>query len=94
MFVSFNLYPPQVTRSMVNETPISALVSSIERGFRFPEYPPLPALAIVEEDEDESFDIPQICQSEVKGLKIRSKSNSRDEQDLDRGVLIEMPLNR
>ena len=80
--------------SKVDQTPISALVTSIERGFRFPNYPPLPALAIVEEGEDESFDLPQICQQEVKGLKIRSKSNSNGQKDLERPVLFDIPLNR
>jgi len=84
--------------SKVEQTPISALLASIERGFRFPDFPPLPALAIVDEGEDESLHIPEACVAEtradIRALNIRPKSNSREGKDSDRLVLIEMQVNR
>lgn len=78
----------------MEQTPISALLTSIERGFRFPDFPPLPALAMVDEGEDESFDMSQVytpvVKPTVKGLNIRS----REDRDGDRPVLLQMPLNR
>ncbi|KAF9653787.1 hypothetical protein BDM02DRAFT_3177240 [Thelephora ganbajun] len=90
-FEDANRRKPDRPSRMVEQTPISALVSTIRKGFE--DMKPLPALEIVEEGDSISITPPPrpiggLKVGGVKGLNIRSKSGLGE-----RTVLTTMQLN-